>query len=143
MENPRPEKVTTVAEITAKFRGADAAILTEYRGMSVSQMADVRRALRPVGGEWKVYKNTLARIAARETGAGELASQLAGALEIEQVCAATQRFTQQQLHGSMRLMLPGESEALVPALPDQGPLPSTMALAFCSMATSSSDVALE
>jgi len=78
MENPRPEKVTTVAEITAKFRGADAAILTEYRGMSVSQMADVRRALRPVGGEWKVYKNTLARIAARETGAGELASQLAG-----------------------------------------------------------------
>lgn len=57
-----------------------------------------------------------------------LASQLAGALEIQQVCTATQRFTQHQLHGSMRLMLPGEGEALVPALTSQLPLPATMAL---------------
>lgn len=78
MENPRPEKVSVVAEIAAKFREADAAILTEYRGMTVGAMADVRRQLRASGSEWKVYKNTLARLAAQETGAGELASQLVG-----------------------------------------------------------------
>ena len=78
MENPRPEKVATVAEIADKLRGSDAAILTEYRGMSVAQMAGVRRQLRAVGGEWKVYKNTLARLAATEAGAGALVDQLAG-----------------------------------------------------------------
>jgi large subunit ribosomal protein L10 len=78
MENPRPEKVATVAEITEKFRGADAAILTEYRGMPVGAMAQLRRQLRPAGGEWKVYKNSLARLAAREVGAGALVDQLAG-----------------------------------------------------------------
>lgn len=78
MENPRPDKVTTVAEIAAKFREADAAILTEYRGLTVSALSGIRRQLRSVGGELKVYKNTLARLAAQETGAGELSSQLVG-----------------------------------------------------------------
>lgn len=78
MENPRPEKVATVAEIAAKFGEADAALLTEYRGLTVGQMADVRRQLRAAGGEWKVYKNTLARLAATQAGAGELSSQLVG-----------------------------------------------------------------
>jgi len=78
MENPRPEKVATVAEITDKLKAADAAILTEYRGLSVAAMANVRRQLRSAGGEWKVYKNTLARLAAREAGAGALEDQLAG-----------------------------------------------------------------
>ncbi|CAB4718693.1 MAG: 50S ribosomal protein L10 [Actinobacteria bacterium] len=78
MENPRPEKVTTVAEIAAKLRGADAAILTEYRGLTVSQMAGIRRQLREAGGEWKVYKNSLARLAALQTGAEALSSELVG-----------------------------------------------------------------
>jgi large subunit ribosomal protein L10 len=78
MENPRPEKVTTVAEIAAKLRSADAAILTEYRGLTVSQMAGIRRQLREAGGEWKVYKNTLARLAALQTGAEALSSELVG-----------------------------------------------------------------
>jgi len=78
MENPRPEKVATVAEIAAKFEAADAVILTEYRGMSVKSMAGLRRQLKPAGGEWKVYKNTLARLAAREVGAEELVEQLVG-----------------------------------------------------------------
>ena len=78
MENPRPEKVATVAEIAEKFRTADAAILTEYRGMSVAAMANLRRQLRKSGGEWKVYKNTLARLAATEVGATDLIGQLAG-----------------------------------------------------------------
>lgn len=78
MENPRPEKAATVAEITEKFRGADAVILTEYRGMSVAAMATLRRQLRKSGGDWKVYKNTLARLAARDVGAEDLVDQLAG-----------------------------------------------------------------
>jgi len=78
MENPRPEKVATVAEIAENFRAADAALLTEYRGMSVTAMANLRRQLRPAGGEWKVYKNTLARLAARDVGVPDLVDQLAG-----------------------------------------------------------------
>lgn len=78
MENPRPEKVATVAEITAKFKAADGAILTEYRGMSVGAMADLRKQLRALGTEWKVYKNTFARRAAADAGLGALADQLTG-----------------------------------------------------------------
>lgn len=78
MENPRPEKVATVMEIAAKLRSADAAILTEYRGLTVSQMAGIRRQLREAGGEWKVYKNSLARLAAIQTGAEALSSELVG-----------------------------------------------------------------
>lgn len=68
MENPRPEKVAVVAEVTGKLAAADAALLTEYRGMTVKALSDLRRALKPVGGEYKVYKNTLVRFAARNAG---------------------------------------------------------------------------
>jgi large subunit ribosomal protein L10 len=78
MENPRPEKVAVVAEVRDKLAGADAALLTEYRGMNVKALANLRRQLRPNGGEYKVYKNTLVRFAAREAGADELEPMLTG-----------------------------------------------------------------
>ena len=65
MDQPRPEKVATVAEVQKKLGDASAVILTEYRGMTVKQITDLRRQLRPAGGEYKVYKNTLVRFAAR------------------------------------------------------------------------------
>src|SRR6478609_1578072 len=68
MENPRPEKVAVVDEVRAKLEESSAAVLTEYRGLNVSATADLRRALREAGGEYKIYKNTLVRIAAREMG---------------------------------------------------------------------------
>lgn len=68
MENPRPEKVAVVDEVKERFAESDAALLTEYRGMSVKAISELRRALRPVGGEYKVYKNTLVRFAARDIG---------------------------------------------------------------------------
>ena len=68
MENPRPEKVAVVDEVRAKLESSDAAVLTEYRGLNVAATADLRRALRDAGGEYKVYKNTLVRIAARDLG---------------------------------------------------------------------------
>jgi large subunit ribosomal protein L10 len=78
MENPRQEKVDIVAEISAKLKAADAAIITEYRGMSVGALAGLRRTLRGSGAEYKVYKNTLARFAAREAGLDGLESLLIG-----------------------------------------------------------------
>ena len=78
MENPRPEKVAVVAEVRERLEGADAALLTEYRGLNVKALADLRRQLRPAGGEYKVYKNTLVRFAVRELGAEELEALLTG-----------------------------------------------------------------
>ena len=65
MENPRPEKVAVVDEVRTSFTTADAALLTEYRGIDVAGMATLRRSLREAGGEYKIYKNTLVRFAAR------------------------------------------------------------------------------
>lgn len=78
MENPRPEKVAVVAEVREKFEAAEAVLLTEYRGMSVGQLAQLRNALRPAGAEYKVYKNTLVRRAAAEAGIEGLDAQLTG-----------------------------------------------------------------
>lgn len=77
-ENPRQEKVAVVEEVTAKLIGANAVIITEYRGMSVGQLAALRRQLRPAGAEYKVYKNTLARFAAQNADLGDLADLLVG-----------------------------------------------------------------
>ena len=78
MENPRPEKVAVVAEVTEKLANAQAVLLTEYRGMTVAQLASLRRALRSAGAEYKVYKNTLVRRAADEAGFADLNDQLVG-----------------------------------------------------------------
>lgn len=74
----RPEKAQAVAEITERFNEADAALLTEYRGLRVGEIAEVRGALRDAGTEYRVLKNTLARIAVREVGLEELVSMLEG-----------------------------------------------------------------
>jgi large subunit ribosomal protein L10 len=68
MENPRAEKVAVVDEVRERFESSSAALLTEYRGLDVSALADLRRALRDAGSEYKVYKNTLVRFAARDAG---------------------------------------------------------------------------
>tara|TARA_Y100000590_G_scaffold422299_2_gene526847 strand:- start:391 stop:1113 length:723 start_codon:yes stop_codon:yes gene_type:complete len=64
----RAEKVAVVAEVREKLSTADAAVLTEYRGLDVPAMAELRAALREAGGEYKVYKNTLVRFAVEELG---------------------------------------------------------------------------
>jgi large subunit ribosomal protein L10 len=63
MENPRPEKVAVVDEVRARLEGSQAAILTEYRGLTVREMATLRQALSAAGGDYKVYKNTLVKLA--------------------------------------------------------------------------------
>lgn len=64
----RPEKVAIVDDVRARLRAASATIVTEYRGLSVAQIQVLRRALTAAGGEYKVYKNTLVRRAAQESG---------------------------------------------------------------------------
>jgi large subunit ribosomal protein L10 len=82
MEKPRAEKVALVEDARARLSSADAALLTEYRGLKVDEMATLRRALRPAGGEYKVYKNTLVRFAARDLGLDVLEPLLEGPVAI-------------------------------------------------------------
>ena len=70
----RPDKASAVAELTEDFRTATATVLTEYRGLSVTSMKELRRAL----GEktkYSVVKNTLTKIAAKDAGV-DLSSDL-------------------------------------------------------------------
>ncbi len=73
----KPNKASTVAEIAEQFRGSSAAVLTEYRGLSVAQMKNLRRAL-GAGVNYAVVKNTLTKIAARDAGVTGLDSLLEG-----------------------------------------------------------------
>ena len=66
MENPRPEKVAVVDEVRERISATEAVVITDYRGLDVPALADLRRQLREAGGDYKVYKNTLTRFAARE-----------------------------------------------------------------------------
>jgi large subunit ribosomal protein L10 len=68
MENPRADKVAVVEEVKARFDEAEAALLTEYRGLDVAAISELRRALTAAGGDYKVYKNTLVGFATRELG---------------------------------------------------------------------------
>jgi large subunit ribosomal protein L10 len=75
-------KEAVVTEIGEKLAAADAAVLAEYRGLTVTQLADLRAALRPSGTEFKVFKNTLARRAAEVAGRDDLLPMLEGPVAI-------------------------------------------------------------
>lgn len=68
---PSPDKVSAVGELTESFRSADAAVLTEYRGLTVSALTQLRRDL-GANAQYAVVKNTLAKIAVREAGLTQL-----------------------------------------------------------------------
>ena len=63
----KPEEVSAVAEITEQFKGSTAAVVTEYRGLSVGNITTLRRALGE-GATYSVAKNTLVKRAAAEAG---------------------------------------------------------------------------
>jgi large subunit ribosomal protein L10 len=66
MDNPRAEKVAVVNEVRDRLNDSDGALLTEYRGLTVAELADLRRELGAAGGDYKIYKNTLVRLAVAE-----------------------------------------------------------------------------
>ena len=72
-----PEKTASVAEIVEDFRTANATVLTEYRGLSVGLMKQLRRSL-GVKNKYSVVKNTLTKIAAKEAGVDLDPALLAG-----------------------------------------------------------------
>src|SRR5476649_576230 len=74
---PSPDKVTDVAELTENFRTSAAAVLTEYRGLTVSQLTQLRHNLGTTT-QYTVVENTLSKIAVREAGLQELESMLSG-----------------------------------------------------------------
>jgi large subunit ribosomal protein L10 len=63
----RPDKAAAVAELTEEFRSSNAAVLTEYRGLTVAQLKELRRSLAG-NAEYHVVKNTLTKIAANQAG---------------------------------------------------------------------------
>jgi len=73
----KPEKVAAVKEIATLFTESNAAVLTEYRGLSVAQLTQLRTTLGP-DTTYAVLKNTLAGIAAKEAGVTAFEGQLIG-----------------------------------------------------------------
>jgi large subunit ribosomal protein L10 len=73
----RPDKAAAVAELTEEFRSSNAAVLTEYRGLTVKQLQDLRRAL-GTDTTYAVVKNTLTKIAAKDAGIEGLDDLLVG-----------------------------------------------------------------
>ncbi|HQT99431.1 MAG TPA: 50S ribosomal protein L10, partial [Acidimicrobiales bacterium] len=61
MSKVRPAKVATVDEVKAKVDGTSTAVVTEYRGMTVAEISALRRQLRTLGADFKVFKNTLVK----------------------------------------------------------------------------------
>jgi large subunit ribosomal protein L10 len=64
----RPEKEKLVEELTQRLSDSQISILTQYTGLNVQAMTDLRNHLRKVSVDYRVFKNTLARIAAKNTG---------------------------------------------------------------------------
>jgi large subunit ribosomal protein L7/L12 len=74
----RAEKDEAIDDLVERLSGAEIAVLTEYRGLSVAELQDLRGRLRPVGVEYVVAKNTLTRFAAERTGRTGIVDDLVG-----------------------------------------------------------------
>jgi len=75
---PKAEKIDRVAELKAGIEGSDALLLTEYRGLTVSDITELRRSLAEGGTRFAVVKNTLMQRAAADASIEDLESLLEG-----------------------------------------------------------------
>ena len=75
---PKQEKVERVAELKERIEGSGALLLTEYRGLTVSEISELRRSLAEGGASFAVVKNTLMQRAATAAGISELEPLLSG-----------------------------------------------------------------
>ncbi len=78
----REKKTQIIDRLEEAFAKSNIAILTDYRGLTTAEMTDLRRKLQASGSEYKVIKNTLARLAAARAGKDDLVSALDGPLAI-------------------------------------------------------------
>lgn len=74
----RQQKTSEVELVTKRFAAAKAAIVTEYRGLTVDQMTQLRRKVRDGGGQLRVVKNRLAKLALKDAPMDGVASHLVG-----------------------------------------------------------------
>jgi large subunit ribosomal protein L10 len=74
----RPAKAESVESITKKFSAAKSIFLTDYSGLTVEAITQLRRTMRKSGAEYLVVKNTLARISARQAGCDAIVPHLDG-----------------------------------------------------------------
>jgi large subunit ribosomal protein L10 len=75
---PNAENRESVAELKERFAGVQTAVLTEYRGLTVRQLSDLRKQLKGASAEYKVVKNRLARIAIKDSALDGLGKHLTG-----------------------------------------------------------------
>ena len=75
---PKPEKVATVEALRELFASARGIYLTDFRGLDVAAMTELRRRLKASGSGYRVVRNTLARLAAEQAGLPKLAEAFQG-----------------------------------------------------------------
>src|SRR6266540_4416072 len=123
---PRTEKVEKVTELTERIRRSQAIFVTDYRGLSVSDISELRRALRESGTKLRVAKNTLLRLAAGEAGVEGLRDLFEGPTAVAFVdgdpisaakglADAVRRFRTLEIRGGLmegRVLSPAEAAAL-------------------------------
>jgi large subunit ribosomal protein L10 len=78
MSKAREKKAVVVKEVEENLTSSSGVLVTEYRGLSVSEITELRRLLRPLGAKYKVYKNTLVKRALNEIGVSGLEPILEG-----------------------------------------------------------------
>lgn len=74
----QPEKVEAINELKSEFEGVDNFIFTDYRGLTVEQITELRNKLREAGATYRVVKNRFAKIALRELEKPEVGDMLVG-----------------------------------------------------------------
>jgi len=75
---PNAEKVESIQSLKERFKGVETAVLTEYRGLTVRQISDLRKQLKGAAAEYKVVKNRLARLAVKGSPLDRLGPHLKG-----------------------------------------------------------------
>jgi large subunit ribosomal protein L10 len=79
---PTAEKAGTIEELRKRLGGATAAVLTEYRGLTVQQISELRKLLKAASAEYRVVKNRLARVAIEGSALASLRPHLTGPIGV-------------------------------------------------------------
>jgi large subunit ribosomal protein L10 len=79
---PTAEKAGTIEELRKRLGGATAAVLTEYRGLTVQQLSELRKQLKAASAEYRVVKNRLARVAIEGSPLASLRPHLTGPIGV-------------------------------------------------------------
>lgn len=75
---PTQDKVETIEDLKSRLDGVKTVLLAEYRGLTVSQLSDLRKQLKTVSAEYKIVKNRLARLAIASSSLAGLSPALTG-----------------------------------------------------------------